>query len=82
MTEHKISDTLSINEILLDEVSTKLRDNPDVAEFFTVFKTVEEEHVNNFLSKENFNLRAASLCAEAYGVAQLMENIIKNPQPE
>lgn len=74
--------TLSINEVLLDEAASKLIGNDEVTEFLNAFKKAEEEHINNFLGKDNFNLRSAALCAEAYSVAELMLTIIKESNKE
>jgi hypothetical protein len=44
-------------------------------EFLEAFKQEEEEHIRKALNPEDpkdFNLRSASLCAEAYAAAQLM----------
>lgn len=64
-------------EELLKEQALGLSDNPKVVEFLTTFMDVEEQHINKFLSKDDFNLRNANLCAEAYSVARLMLNMIE-----
>ena len=48
--------------------------------FLDAFKEAEEEHIRKALNPEDpkdFNLRSASLCAEAYAAADLMLTTIK-----
>ena len=66
----------SDSEVRLRNAAKALKDNELVAEFLEAFKADEETHIGKFLSKEDFNLRSAALCAEAYSVAQLMLNTI------
>lgn len=48
-------------------------------EFLKAFKEAEEEHIRSALNPEDpkdFNLRQASLCAEAYAAADLMHKMV------
>lgn len=46
-------------------------------DYLQAFMDEEETHIRKFLSTEDFNLRSASLCAEAYAAAQLMKSQIE-----
>ena len=58
----------------------KARNSKVFLDFLEAFKQEEELHINNALNPEDpkdFNLRSASLCAEAYAAASLMSQMIK-----
>ena len=47
--------------------------------FLEAFKAEEQDHIKKALDPKDpkdFNLRAASLCAEAYGAADLMHRML------
>lgn len=66
----------------LDECAEAVKKTKDInifIEFLEAFKSAEEEHIRNNLNPEDqkdFNLRQASLCAEAYAAAHLMKTMI------
>jgi hypothetical protein len=47
-------------------------------DYLQAFMDEEETHIRKFLNTEEFNLRAAALCAEAYAAAQLMKSQIEH----
>ena len=57
------------------EIVKKSKDLEKFLDFLKAFKTEEEEHIRKALNPEDpkdFNLRSASLCAEAFATADLM----------
>lgn len=65
----------------LEEAAAEVNkaDNKQVfIDYLDAFMQEEETHIKKFLSAETFNLRSASLCAEAYAAAQLMKSQIEN----
>ena len=64
---------------LLDDAAKAVRESSEVETFIKyleAFKEAEREHISNFLTEDNFNLRNASLCAEAYSAAELLHKMI------
>ena len=64
---------------MLEEAASKVKktENKQVfIDFLQAFMDEEEQHINKSLSTEDFNLRSASLCAEAYAAASLMKGMI------
>lgn len=64
----------------LEEAAAKVKKTKNkqvFIDYLQAFIDEEEEHIRKFLSNEDFNIRAASLCAEAYAAAQLMKNQIE-----
>ena len=60
---------------LLDIAANTVKKSPDkqvFIDYLEAFKEAERGHIENFLTEDNFNLRNASLCAEAYSAAELM----------
>ena len=60
---------------ILDEAAKAVKESSDkqvFIDYLEAFKGAEREHIENFLTEDNFNLRNASLCAEAYSAAELM----------
>lgn len=67
-------------EELFEDATLAVKQSNDVkvfTNFLEAFMEAESEHIGKSLSKEDFNLRSASLCAEAYATAQLMLQDIK-----
>jgi hypothetical protein len=61
------------------EAVKKTRNVDVFIKFLEAFKAAEEEHIRSALNPEDskdFNLRQASLCAEAYAAADLMQGMI------
>ena len=57
------------------DVIKESKDLQKFLDFLTAFKLEEEEHIRKALNPEDpkdFNLRGASLCAEAFATADLM----------
>jgi hypothetical protein len=64
----------------LEEAAAKVRKTKNkqvFIDFLQAFMDEEEAHIRKFLSTEDFNIRSASLCAEAYAAGQLMKNTIE-----
>ena len=65
---------------MLEEATAKVKKakNKQVfIDFLQAFMDEEEQHIGKHLSAEDFNLRSASLCAEAYAAAHLMKDMIQ-----
>jgi len=80
--EMRIIVSMSKLEKELDKSAEAVRKTRNVnvfIEFLQAFKAAEEDHIRKSLNPEDpkdFNLRAASLCAEAYAAADLMDKMI------
>jgi hypothetical protein len=64
---------------ILEETAKAVKDSSDkqvFIDYLEAFKEAEREHIENFLTEGNFNLRNASLCAEAYAAAELLQKLI------
>ena len=46
-------------------------------DYLDAFMSEEDAHIRKFLSAEDFNIRSASLCSEAYAAAYLMKEQIE-----
>lgn len=65
---------------MLEEATEKIKkaNNRQLfTDFLQAFMDEEEQHISKHLSTEEFNLRSASLCAEAYAAAHLMKEMIE-----
>lgn len=65
---------------MLEEAAQKIKEakNKELfIDFLQAFMDEEEQHINKHLSAEDFNLRTASLCAEAYAAARLMKDMLE-----
>ena len=68
-------------EALLEDATLIVKQAPAKGlfiDFLKAFMEAESQHIGKSLSKDNFNLRNASLCAEAYATAQLMLEAIED----
>lgn len=65
---------------MLEEAAAKVgkaKNKKVFLDYLDAFMSEEEDHIRKFLSAEDFNIRSASLCAEAYAAAQLMKTQIE-----
>lgn len=65
----------------LEEAAAKVhkaRNKQVFIDYLQAFMDEEETHIRKFLNTEEFNLRSASLCAEAYAAAQLMKSQVEH----
>ena len=55
----------------------KIKNKQVFIDYLQAFMDEEEAHIRKSLSNEDFNIRLAASCAEAFAAAQLMKNQIE-----